>query len=107
MTEKRKMKAEDVLQSCLELLKQRGAEYDNSGNCFQETAALFNHLTENSSTMKHDVAFLMLCLKLARLKSNQRKPNPAVITDTIMDAINYLALYLEQLDYDIEINDPS
>jgi hypothetical protein len=81
------------INTCVSILSNRASDYGNDS--FIDSANIFMAITGKGIT-PHEIALVMLCTKLARygymLKKDNKKLNMAVVTDTIVDAMNYLGI---------------
>lgn len=93
------MKPQEFLSGALALLAPKGDQYNNTGNIFSAIATMYNATTTDHKISNIDTAFVMVNLKLARLRSllKQKQIDKQAITDTLYDAINYIALLCEQI----------
>lgn len=78
------MKAEDILESALELIAERGKDYGNIEDTFKRTAEIATAILGKEFT-PYEIAVIMHSVKLARLKTSPTK------IDSYVDGINYLA----------------
>lgn len=86
--------AVSLMQQGLEILAQRGAEYEvtqTSERSFTKVATAFNAITGNSLTAA-EVALMLQVLKDVRQWSQDRLHD-----DSVLDCINYAALKGEEL----------
>lgn len=77
----------ELLRLAFELINERGSEYDNATTIeqnYREIAAVATTIISKALTAR-DVALILHCVKLVRMKSSPDK------LDTYVDAMNYLA----------------
>lgn len=78
-----------VLDEAKAIIGERGRDYGDVEDNFSAIATIFNATASAQSVDAHDVAMLMVALKLARTKESPKK------RDNYLDAINYLAFACE------------
>lgn len=85
------MKAPEALSMAAGILEERGKSYDQDDGerSISDTVRMFQLATNITLTEEQGWIF-MVCLKLARRKNAVNK------TDSVLDAINYLALSAEE-----------
>lgn len=96
------MSANEILRQALDTLSQRGKQYDpatSNERSATRAASIFNE-TFNLSAQPLGTAnvwCVLLSVKLARLRTSTETET---VTDTIIDIINYFALYGEEITTD-------
>lgn len=88
------VKADELLSEGLQILTQRGEQYDPNGTkerSFKEVASAFNSIT-GGNLKGSDVCLMLTLLKLVRQNAASKYHH-----DSAVDAVNYAALYAETL----------
>jgi len=86
--------ATDFLNSCIDVQKTRGTEYqgDDSERSFQTIADTFNTIA-GRDLKASDICLLLTILKLVRQYSNPDRLHH----DSILDGVSYMSLWAEEL----------
>lgn len=92
------MNAEDYLKEGIDILSERGRQYGGKGRecSFPQVADAFNAITGNE-LLGSDVCLILALLKTVRQNANKDR----VHKDSIVDGMNYLALWGECLSKEI------
>lgn len=80
---------ENILNECVTVLRQRGEQYGDARRVHQAMGDLIGTQLQTDCSAS-DAALVMAQIKLARL--SQGIDDPAVLKDTYIDAINYIAI---------------
>jgi hypothetical protein len=91
--------AQDYLQECIEVQKQRGQEYDKSGKgerSFSAAARAFNAVRGKGLTGS-DVCLLLTMVKIVRQNSSPDRLHE----DSLLDGVSYLSLWAEELNKEL------
>lgn len=93
LMQKRTVNAKALLQSGIDLIDQRGAEYDKNGaeRSFEAVAICFNAKTGK------DITAAEVCLLLQDLKDVRQWSDDRLHEDSVIDCVNYAALKGEEL----------
>lgn len=84
------MNPHKILEEAAEIIGERGRDYGGVEKNFSNIAEIFNRATDQH-VEAYDVAMMMVCLKLARIKTSPHKK------DNYVDLINYCAFACELL----------
>lgn len=94
LNETKTVQADEILSEGLQILTQRGEQYDPNGTkerSFKEVASAFNSIT-GGGLKGSDVCLLLTLLKFVRQNASKKYHH-----DSAVDAVNYAALYAETL----------
>lgn len=92
--------ATQYLNRCINVQKERGEQYDNSGSgerSFNAAAKAFNSLT-GEKLSGSNICLLLTCLKVVRQNSDKSR----VHDDSLLDGISYLSLWAEELTKELK-----
>ena len=88
-------RAEEILDECKEILKERGEQYGDAFSLYDRTSYYWTGFLRGAKNIDgKEVCIMMSLMKLARL---DQTTDPDVRRDTYRDMINYIAL-AENLD---------
>jgi hypothetical protein len=82
------MNPHNVLDECKAVIGERGKDYGGVEQNFESIAAIYSRVS-GIHIEAHDIALMMVCLKLARIRSSPMK------RDNYLDLINYAAFACE------------
>jgi hypothetical protein len=80
-----------LLKEAAEIIGERGQDYGGIEDNFANIAKIYSSIS-GIDIKAHDIALMMVCVKLARIKQSPRKK------DNYVDLINYAAFACELLE---------